>query len=102
MPKNLRVGVIYPGGGAEQEYYQFAEAHNGLTIYLVVSRTTGSRYGHSVEELLETARIEYLVEAARRLIPLHPDVAVWACTSSSFIVEKSGAETQIRAIRNVL
>lgn len=102
MPDRLRVGVIYPGGGAEQEYYQFAEAHKAMTVYLVVSRTTGSRYGHTVEELLETGRIEYLVEAAKRLVPLHPDVAVWACTSSSFIVRKAGAEAQVRAITEIL
>lgn len=102
MPGRLRVGVIYPGGGAEQEYYQFAEAHKAMTVYLVVSRTTGSRYGHTVEELLETGRVDYLVEAAKRLVPLHPDVAVWACTSSSFIVRRLGAEAQVRAIADVL
>ena len=35
-----RLGFVYPGGGAEHDYYRFAEEH-GFQVFLAGSRTPG-------------------------------------------------------------
>jgi maleate cis-trans isomerase len=101
MPDAVELGLICPGGGAEQEYYQFAKRYGRLSMYLVFSRF-GEGEGHSIPSLLQTARIENLVEAARRLIPLRPQAVMYACTSGSFVVGRAGAEAQIHAIEKTV
>jgi maleate cis-trans isomerase len=91
-----RLGFVYPGGGAEQEYYLFGEAE-GFRVYLAGSRTPGGDT-HEIAALLETARHENVIEAGVRLLPLHPDVVLWACTSGSFILGREGAEAQAAAL----
>ncbi len=92
-----RLGIIYPGGGAEQDFYRFGEEH-GVRMFLVGSRIPAGD-DHAVEALLQTARVENLLEAASRFSTLTPDVVVWACTSGSFIVGRAGAERQVAALR---
>jgi maleate cis-trans isomerase len=92
-----RLGFIYPGGGAEPDYYRFAETY-GFQAFLVGSRIPGGD-DHDVAALLQTARTEHIVEAARRLLTLRIDAVLWACTSGSFIVGRAGAEAQVRALR---
>jgi maleate cis-trans isomerase len=94
-----RLGFIYPGGGAEQDFYLFGERH-GFRMFLVGSRIPGGD-DHAVEALLQTARVENLIEAAGRFKTLDPAVVVWACTSGSFIVGRAGAEAQVAALREV-
>src|SRR5260221_517377 len=94
-----RLGFIYPGGGAEPDYYRFAEAH-GFQAFLVGSRIPGGD-DHNVAALLQTARTEFIIEAAQRLLTLRVDAVLWACTSGSFIVGRAGAEAQVRALRAV-
>jgi maleate cis-trans isomerase len=94
-----RIGFIYPGGGAEPDYYRFAEAH-GFQAFLVGSRIPGGD-DHDVSSLLQTARTEHIIEAAQRLLTLNVDAVLWACTSGSFIVGRAGAEAQMRALREV-
>ena len=94
-----RLGFIYPGGGAEPDYYRFAEAHD-FQAFLVGSRIPGGD-DHDVAALLQTARTEYIIEAAQRLMTLRVDVVLWACTSGSFIVGRSMAEAQVRALREL-
>ena len=91
-----RLGFVYPGGGAEHDYYRFAEA-NGFTVFLAGSRIPAGD-DHDVEALLETARTEHIVEAAKRLMTLRVDAILWACTSGSFILGRAGAEAQARAL----
>lgn len=97
----LRLGFIWPGGGAEHEYYQFAEAMGDrIKIFLSCTRTGGGHDDdHDVEHLLQTARIDWITEAANRLICLQPDCVFWACTSGSFIVGREGAEAQVSALK---
>jgi maleate cis-trans isomerase len=92
-----RLGFIYPGGGAEHDYYRFAETHN-FQVFLAGSRIPGGD-DHDVNALLEVARTDHILEAARRLMTLHVDAILWACTSGSFIVGRAGAEAQARALR---
>jgi maleate cis-trans isomerase len=93
----IRLGIIYPGGGAEQDYYRFGERHN-VRMFLVGPRIPAGD-DHAVEALLQTARVENILEAAARFETLTPDVVVWACTSGSFIVGRAGAEQQVAALR---
>jgi maleate cis-trans isomerase len=92
-----RLGIIYPGGGAEQDYYLFGERH-GLRMFLVGSRIPAGD-DHAVDALVQTAHIENLLEAAARFRTLDPEAVVWACTSGSFIVGRDGAERQVAALR---
>ena len=82
-----RLGFVYPGGGAEHDYYRFAEA-NGFTVFLAGSRIPAGD-DHDVEALRQTARTEHIVEAARRLMTLRVDAILWACTSGSCILGRA-------------
>ena len=96
----LRLGFIWPAGGAEHEYYQFAEAlDDRIKVFLSCTRTGGGNDDdHEIEHLRQTARVDWITEAARRLVCLEPDCVFWACTSGSFIVGREGAETQLKAL----
>jgi maleate cis-trans isomerase len=98
--KALRLGLLWPGGGAEQEYYQFAEAlDDRVKIFLAPTRVGGGEDDdHEVEHLKQTARVDWLLEAARRLTCLKPDTIFWACTSGSFILGRDHALAQVAAI----
>ena len=92
-----RLGFVYPGGGAEHDYYRFAERH-GFQVFLAGSRIPAGD-DHAVEALLQTARTEHILESARRLLTLRVDAILWACTSGSFILGRAGAEAQAQALR---
>lgn len=96
----LRLGFLWPGGGAEQEYYQFAEAlDDRVKIFLAPTRVGGGEDDdHEVEHLKQTARVDWLLEAARRLECLKPDTIYWACTSGSFILGRDHALAQVAAV----
>ena len=100
MTPALRLGLVWPGGGAEHEYYAFAEAlDDRLKIFLAPSRVGGAPgRDHDLEALADTARIDWILEAARRLLPLRPDVVLWACTSGSFILGRAHAQSQVAAL----
>jgi maleate cis-trans isomerase len=95
-----RLGFVYPGGGAEHDYYRFAEAH-GFQVFLAGSRTPGGD-DHNVDSLLRTARTEHIIEAAKRLMTLRVDAILWACTSGSFILGRAGAEAQAKVLREAI
>jgi maleate cis-trans isomerase len=99
----VRLGLLYPGGGAEQDYYLFGEAvQDRVRMFLVGTRVGGGgNDDHSVAALLRTAAIENLTEATRRLSLVRPDAVMWACTSGSFIVGRRGAERQAEAMSEI-
>ena len=99
----VRLGLLYPGGGAEQDYYLFGEAvQDRVRMFLAGTRVGGGAGDdHSVAALLRTAEIDNLTEATRRLSLLRPHAVMWACTSASFIVGRRGAERQAQAIAEV-
>lgn len=99
MERAARLGFVLPGGGAEHEYYGFAEATGDRAkVFIMASRIGPGEEDHDIDSLLGTARIDWITEAARRMIPLKPDCAVWACTSGSFVVGRAGAEAQVAAL----
>ncbi len=99
MERAARLGFVLPGGGAEHEYYAFAEATGDRAkVFIMASRIGPGEEDHDIDSLLGTARIDWITEAARRMIPLKPDCAFWACTSGSFVVGRAGAEAQVVAL----
>ncbi len=99
----LRLGLVWPGGGAEHEYYQFAESlDDRIKIFLAASRVGGEDgKDHEVEAIRITAQIERVEEAARRLVVMRPDVVYWACTCGSFIDGRAFAEKQVGALETL-
>lgn len=100
MPHTLtRLGIIYPAGGGDQEYYQFAEAvSEKLRVYVVSTPLFGEGEDHRVEMLLKTGEINRLREAAQKFKALPVDVVSWACTSGSFVGGVEWAREQVEAI----
>ena len=95
----VRIGLLYPDGGGEHEYYEFAEALDyRVRPYLVVAGLAGGDNSHAPEALQRTADIAALEVAARSLTPLRPDAVTWACTSGSFILGRAYAQAQASAI----
>jgi len=95
-PHPLTVGMIVPSGGPEADYYGFEEAAAGrLRCYLTISRVGGDPGNdHDPESLKQTARTDWLVEAAARLGGFRLDAIEWACTSGSFVLGRRFAEEQ--------
>lgn len=99
----VKVGLLYPLGGGEHEYYQVAEALDyAMRPYLVCAALAGGANSHDPSALRETGGIAALKTTAESLIPLIPDVAMWACTSGSFIEGRAYAEAQAAAISTVV
>jgi len=93
----LRLAVLYPGPGAEDEYLRFAaEAAYPLEVRLSY---TDAEDSHLPADLLDTAAVERLLDGTRRLADWTPHVVSWACTSGSFIVGVSGARAQVAALQ---
>ena len=98
----VRIGLLYPAGGGEHEYYEFAEALDWrVRPFLVCAHLAGGENSHAPEALKRTAAIEALEVTARSLVPLHPDAVTWACTSGSFILGREYAQAQASAISAV-
>ena len=99
----VRLGLMYPEGGGEYDYYLFADAVGWRVRPLVVAaRLYGDDRSHDPENLKATARIDQLEVTARSLVPLAPHSCMWACTSGSFISGRAHALAQVEAIRAVL
>ena len=98
----VRIGLLYPTGGGEHEYYELAEALDyRMRPFLVCAGSAGGEDSHEPEALKRIADIEGLEVTARSLVPLHPDAATWACTSGSFILGREYAQAQASAISAV-
>ena len=98
--RSVRLGIIYPPGGGDQEYYQFAEATGDVVRILLVTTLLcwGDERSHDVDALLKVGNVAQLASAARKLRDLAPDSVMWACTSASFVGGVAWAEEQVRAI----
>ncbi len=96
----VRVGLIWPSGSGEFEYFQYALATGERLRICLTTTPVGGEGGkdHDIEALRQTARIDWLTRAAERLALLEPDAAFWACTSGSFVLGRAYAERQRDAI----
>ena len=95
----VRIGLLYPAGGGEHEYYEFAEALDyRVRPYLVVAGLAGGDNSHaprlcSVRPTSRRSRWPHVASP-----PLRPDAVTWACTSGSFILGRAYAQAQASAI----
>ena len=99
-----RLGFVWPGGGAEQDFYQFLEkSGDTIRLYLSCTRVGGDGDNdHDIEALKRTSQLEWLEEAALRLVPLELDCVYWPCTSGSFVRGSHHARQQVDVLRKTV
>lgn len=90
-PPPARIGILYPGHAAEDDYPRAARAIRP-PVELAVVHTSVGRDTHEIEALLDTGAAWRLGEGARRLGPA--SAVMWACTSGSFVYGLDGARAQ--------
>ncbi|MBE2998237.1 maleate cis-trans isomerase [Nocardiopsis sp. HNM0947] len=93
-----RVGFLYPGHSAQDDYQAFAEMIGG-GVELPVVHTLMREDAHRVDALLDVGGPDVLAEGADRLAEMGVDAAVWACTSGSFVFGWDGARDQVAGVR---
>ena len=95
-----RVGILYPGHSAEDDYRTFADMLGG-GIELPVVHTLMREDAHRVDALLDVGSEGVLAKGAQELTTMGVDSAVWACTSGSFVFGWEGARRQVQGVREV-
>lgn len=98
----VRLGFLYPGYAAEDDYPRMAEIlDDGVRVEVV--HTSVGEDAHRVDALLDIGSTERLIEGARELQRRGGvDAAIWACTSGSFVFGPEGAARQAREIEEFL
>jgi maleate cis-trans isomerase len=90
--------MLYPGYAAEDDLPWLVDAlfADGSVVADVVHTSVGEEGdAHTVSALREMGRAERLAEGAETLRRNRADVAVWACTSGSFVFGWEGARRQV-------
>lgn len=102
--QQARLGFVWPGGGAEHDFYQFLEqTGDRARLYLTCTRVGGDGDNdHDITALRQTSRLDWLIEAALRLVPLKVDCVYWPCTSGSFVRGRSHAQEQLRVLTDTV
>jgi maleate cis-trans isomerase len=94
-----RIGLLTPNAELPGEYLDIAaESDERLLLWMVISEAPDS---HEFADLVEMGNPATLARAARRLRQWGADVAVWACTSGSFVVGREGSLRQIEVLREI-
>lgn len=101
MTSSVRVGLLYPGFGAEDDFPAL-EARLGGRIGLPLVHTSVGEDAHRMDALLDLGSAERLAEGARNLLPSQPDSVMWACTSGSFVFGWDGARAQVAGVEKLL
>ena len=103
MTEDVRqvLGILYPGHSAEDDYPR-AAARIRPAVAIPVIHTTVGVDTHEIEAFRDTGAPFRLDEGADRLLPSHPDAAMWACTSGSFVFGLAGARAQARRVADRL
>ena len=95
----VRLGFLYPGYAAEDDYPYLAEtvvAQSALEV-LVVHTSVGED-AHRVDALKDLGSDARLHAGAQELVNQGADLIVWACTSGSFVFGLEGAKAQAEQI----
>jgi maleate cis-trans isomerase len=92
----VKLGLLYPGHAAEDDLSWIVDAliSNEAAVADVVHTAIDSD-DHTVEALLEMGSPDRLRAGAATLREHRADVAVWACTSGSFVYGWHGARRQV-------
>lgn len=91
----MRLGLLYPGHAAEDDLPTLVGAlfGDGSVVADVVHTSVGED-AHRIDALLDLGSAERLNEGADTLRARGAAVAVWACTSGSFVFGWEGARRQ--------
>jgi maleate cis-trans isomerase len=100
-PVLARVGILYPGYAAEDDFERLNERLAGAASFDVEHTSIGED-AHREEALLDMGSRERLLDGARRLAPRGVSALIWACTSGSFIYGWEGARRQAAEIQDAL
>jgi maleate cis-trans isomerase len=94
--RGTRIGLLGPYAELPGEYVDVAaKAKPSALVWQVVTESVDS---HELDDLASLARREVLAAGARRLLRWGPDVAMWACTSGSFVLGREEAIAQRRLL----
>ena len=96
-----RLGFLYPSYSGEDDYPRMGALIRPAVQVEVVHTTIGED-AHREDALRDTGDSSRLLEGARTLTQIQVDVAMWACTSGSFVFGWAGANQQAREIQEVL
>jgi maleate cis-trans isomerase len=94
---SVRIGFLYPGHSAEDDYPRMAGMITPAVDVEVV-HTTISEDAHRVDAIHETAGMHRLGPGAEALRERGVQAAMWACTCASFAFGLEGAKRQAEAI----
>ena len=95
----LRLGFLYPGYAAEDEYPMLAAMLSAPADAELVHTALGqSGDAHTVQALRDMGDEDRLAAGAEVLRRRDVEVVVWACTSGSFVYGWEGAQRQAQAL----
>lgn len=93
-----RVGFLYPGSSAEDDYKAFEDLLGG-DVELPLVHTPLSDDLHVLERLLEAGGEASLVKGAQEIAAMDVEATVWACTGGGFVYGWEGARRQVEWVR---
>lgn len=96
-----RLGFLYPGHAAEDDYPMMAGAL-AVPAHVEVVHTSVGEDAHRVDALIDLGSPERLREGAAELGRRGVDAALWACTSGSFVFGLEGARRQAAGVAEIL
>ncbi|MEX2374980.1 MAG: maleate cis-trans isomerase [Dehalococcoidia bacterium] len=99
-PGHVRLGFLYPGYAAEDDYPRMGVALEQVAPIVVHTRMRED--AHRVAALLEIGSSENLLAGAATLREQGVAAAMWACTSGSFVFGWEGSRLQAREIEEFL
>lgn len=96
-----RLGFLYPGHAAEDDYPRMAEkVRPSPRVHLV--HTEFLEDAHTVDALTEIGSINRLLQGADALAGTDIESVVWTSTSASFVLGLEGISQQIEALEKAL
>lgn len=98
MTSKVSLGLLYPGHAAEDDLPWLVDAVAGGVAVADVVHTSIDGDDHTVESLLDMGRADRLEEGAAMLRSRGASVAVWVCTSGSFVYGWDGARRQVAGL----
>lgn len=96
-----RIGFLYPGHAAEDDYPRLAKSMRP-TVKAEVVHTSIGEDAHRVDALRDMGGKPRLLEGARTLADHNVSSVVWSSTSASFVFGWEGAREQISLLEGVM
>lgn len=96
VPSRPRLGLLYPGHAAEDDYRRLAQRVRARPVVELVTTAVGED-AHRIDALRELGSTERLAAGADRFTG-EVDAVMWACTSGSFVLGWDGARRQADTI----